>query len=145
MLSERLARRQVKAGTISLPGTTMTANPDLLFDDGLAVADVKYKLSERDWRRPDLYQAVAFAAAVRTKRAAIIGFTTEEAPSYTEVHFGDISVRALDWSADSSLDPEASADRLAHDVETWLQGSEQRAADFAGRGPAQRFRHAARP
>src|SRR5206468_2200533 len=44
VLSEKLARRHVKAGTISLPGTTMTANPDLLFDAGLAVADVKYKL-----------------------------------------------------------------------------------------------------
>lgn len=119
-LSERLPGRQVKLGTISLPGTTMTANPDLVFDGGLAVADVKYKLSGKDWRRPDLYQAVAFAAAVRTEHAAIIGFAPEEPVSEPHVYFGDISVRAIDWIADSSAPPESAADELAQRIEVWL-------------------------
>jgi 5-methylcytosine-specific restriction endonuclease McrBC regulatory subunit McrC len=118
-LSERLTGRQVKVGTISLHGTTMTANPDLVFDDGLAVAEVKYKLSGKDWRPPDLYQAVAFAAAARTEHAAIVGFSTEDAPSQPRVC---ISVRSIDWNTNSSLDPESAADRLAQRIDTWLEG-----------------------
>jgi hypothetical protein len=37
----------------------MTLNPDIVVDDGSAIADVKYKLAGEDWNRSDLYQAGA--------------------------------------------------------------------------------------
>jgi hypothetical protein len=38
------------------------AKPDLVFDGGLAVGDVKYKDIDPERNRSDLYQVVAFAA-----------------------------------------------------------------------------------
>jgi hypothetical protein len=43
---------------------------------------VKYKVSGKDWRRPDLYQAVVFAAGAGTVHAAIVGFAAAHDASY---------------------------------------------------------------
>lgn len=120
-LAERLGTWDVSAGTIQLGGTTMTVNPDLVFNRRLAVADVKYKLSGTEWRRPDLYQAVAFAAAARAQYAAVIGFSASHRPSTPEVRVGEISVTSIDWQADERLAPDEAADDLARRVRTWLE------------------------
>ena len=49
-----------------IPNTWMTLNPDLVVDEGLAVADVKYKLTDEAWRRPDLHQIVTFAEGFKS-------------------------------------------------------------------------------
>ena len=41
----------------------MTFNPDLVFDNGLAVGHVKYKLSTGEWDRTDPYKVLAFACS----------------------------------------------------------------------------------
>ena len=49
---------------------------------------MKYKLWDGDWNRPDLYQAVAFAAAVRTPQAAIVGFSGADAVTHSPSPMG---------------------------------------------------------
>jgi hypothetical protein len=119
-LAARLPHRSIRAASISLSGTHRTANPDILLDEGLAVADVKYKLWDGDWNRPDLYQAVAFAAAVRTPQAAIVGFSGADSVPIPPVQWGDVEIRALNWNADPAGTPERAADDLADRVENWL-------------------------
>jgi hypothetical protein len=36
------------------------------------------------------------------------------------IQFGDISVRAMDWIAQPSIDPEIAAKQLSERVEAWL-------------------------
>jgi 5-methylcytosine-specific restriction enzyme subunit McrC len=120
-LAARLPHRSIRAASISLSGTHRTANPDILVDEGLAVADVKYKLWDGDWNRPDLYQAVAFAAAVRTPHAAIVGFSGTATSPIPAVQWGDVEVRALNWDADAAATPEQAADDLAERAEEWLR------------------------
>ena len=119
-IRQRLPYRSIKRATIALKGTTMTANPDLFFDDGLAVGDVKYKLAGSDWNRGDLYQAVAFAAAARTTHASIVGFQTGDHPTISMVQWGDIQVRAMHWNASGAIDPNSAADELATEIDGWL-------------------------
>jgi 5-methylcytosine-specific restriction enzyme subunit McrC len=52
----------------SIAGTGLTLSPDLVFDDGLAIGDVKYKEFDDEWSRADLYQSVAFAAGYEGDR-----------------------------------------------------------------------------
>jgi hypothetical protein len=98
----------------------MTANPDLFFDEGLAVGDVKYKLAGSDWDRGDLYQAVAFAAAARTVHASIVGFQAGSQPTISLVRWGDIHVRAMHWDASGNKTPESAAEELATEIDGWL-------------------------
>jgi 5-methylcytosine-specific restriction endonuclease McrBC regulatory subunit McrC len=119
-LAARLPHRSIRAASISLSGTHRTANPDILLDEGLAVADVKYKLWDGDWNRPDLYQAIAFAAAVRTPHAAIVGFSGADAVPIPPVQWGDVELRALHWNTDTAITPEQAGDDLADRVEEWL-------------------------
>ena len=45
VLADRLGPARVWKGHLQLPGSTLTFNPDLVFDAAQAVGDVKYKLS----------------------------------------------------------------------------------------------------
>jgi hypothetical protein len=63
---------------------------------------------------------VVFAAAAGTVHAAIVGFAADQLTSQSMVQFGDISVHAIDWIADPSLDPEVAANHLAERIEAWL-------------------------
>ena len=79
VLQKRLGHRwRIEKKGRQLVGSSMTLNPDLVVDDGLAVADVKYKWKGTDWPRSDLYQIVAFAVEYRSKVAALIGFRRSE-------------------------------------------------------------------
>jgi len=112
---------------------------------------VKYKVS-KDWRRPDLYQAVVFAAAAGTVHAAIVGFAADQLTSQPMVQFGDISVHAIDWIADPSFDPEVTANHLAEPIEAWLEScwepddpEERRHRRAARRGVSERVRVQVQP
>ena len=112
-------RWQVAKGHLQLPGSTKTLNPDLVFGDGLAVGDVKYKLTGQDWNTGDLYQTVSFAAVYRTRRALLISFSPD-AEVLPELTVGDIRVTHMPWQASRGTSPEDAANLLVAQVSTWL-------------------------
>jgi len=101
-------------------GATLTFNPDLVFDGGRAIGDVKYKLSRGDWDRQDLNQVVTFAEAFRTDAAALIRFRSSSVAGRPDLRVGDTVVRELTWLADADLAPTEAADNLAKAVAKWL-------------------------
>ena len=103
-----------------LRGSTMTVNPDIVVDGGLAIADVKYKLAQSEWRRADLYQAIAFAVAFESRDAALIGFDGSSKVWKPDVQIGDIRVRDLSWNADPDMDPKDSGHLIASQMGRWL-------------------------
>jgi 5-methylcytosine-specific restriction enzyme subunit McrC len=101
-----------------------TFSPDLVFGDGIAVGDVKYKVSnDTDWTswRSDLYQSLAFATAARVHSAVIVRFS--EAPIAVQpVESGDYSVAQLVWpvgSAESPIAPIVARDQLGRAAAQW--------------------------
>lgn len=102
-------------------GCRRTLNPDLVIRDGLAIADVKYKTSDDDLNRADLYQSVAFATGFGCDHAAILAFRDGPAPSYGELAVGGVTVRHLWWPADPGLDAREAAGLLIDDVAKWLR------------------------
>ena len=74
ILAESLVPIRVTKEARQAIGSSLTFNPDLVFDHGAAVGDVKYRLAGADWSRPDLYQAIAFAEAFGTDDAIVVNF-----------------------------------------------------------------------
>ena len=60
-----------------------------------AVADVKYKLVQDEWRRSDLYEVVAFATGFRTTCAALLEFAPPERGLLPTLRVGDIGFRLV--------------------------------------------------
>jgi 5-methylcytosine-specific restriction endonuclease McrBC regulatory subunit McrC len=108
----------VHKSALQLANSAMTLNPDLVIGAREAVADVKYKLSRRDWDRPDLYQLVAFATGYQTQDAALIDFSTGGADRET-VSIGDITVRNVAWPADAALSASDAQARFLGDFAAW--------------------------
>jgi 5-methylcytosine-specific restriction endonuclease McrBC regulatory subunit McrC len=120
VLGGRLAPQcTVTKTALSLPPSSKTLNPDLVFDGGDAVADVKYKIAGADWVRSDLYQAVAFATGYRTERAAIVTFGDPHS-ALAPLQVGDVTVTHLLWPNDARVAPAEAADTLAIQVASWL-------------------------
>ena len=120
LLSERCQGWTIRKGQLALGSTSMTLNPDIIVDNGIAVADVKYKLAGSEWKRSDLYQVVTFAAGYRSPFAAIVDFRPPEVSPLPLVPVGDTSVIQLSWIADRSLEPDAVASTLAATFSDWL-------------------------
>ena len=106
-----------------------TFSPDLVFGNGLAVGDVKYKVSnETNWTswRSDLYQALAFATAARVQSAVIVRFS--EVPLTVQpVESGDYSVAQLVWpvgSAENPIDPTVARAQLARIASEWWKNQQ---------------------
>jgi hypothetical protein len=79
------------------------------------VADVKYKIASSAWNRADLYEVVAFAEHLGTRRAALIDFgNTRRA----RVHLGDIEITQVPW--DLSLEAESAATQFTAAASAWL-------------------------
>ena len=114
----RVRKRKVK-----LAGSKLTLNPDLVFDDELAVADVKYKLVGTEWRRPDLYQVVTFAEGLGTRDAAIVDFGNSIL-SPEKVVVGSKEVRHLPWRLNET--PDEARTRFVSSVFEWLNGRSDR-------------------
>jgi 5-methylcytosine-specific restriction enzyme subunit McrC len=114
------AKWDIRKKGVQLSGSTLTFNPDLVFEGGLAVGDVKYKVLGNDWHRGDLYQAIAFATAYRTRHACLIGFRTPGSNSLGALNVGDAVIEELPWDADASLEPGDAEVAFTRSVERWL-------------------------
>jgi 5-methylcytosine-specific restriction enzyme subunit McrC len=124
---ELAGRRQIVKQGRQIPGSSLTFSPDLLFDGGLATGDVKYKWLGREWKRADLYQAIAFAVAFDTDLAALGGFRATPLFEPRRVVIGNIEVREFGWIANSDVPPEEAASILAGSLDDWLRAREHAA------------------
>jgi 5-methylcytosine-specific restriction enzyme subunit McrC len=104
---------------LQLTGSTLTFNPDLRFWGARGVADVKYKLTPGDWNRADLYQILAFAAALRSFDAAILNFTRDAETTRSSLNVGDHRVCQISWGA-GDPSPLSAASAFADAVGEWL-------------------------
>jgi 5-methylcytosine-specific restriction enzyme subunit McrC len=111
---------QVEKKGLTLTPSPKTLNPDLVFDNGYAVGDVKYKIQGPDWDNPDLYQVVAFATGYSSKKAAIGSFSTGRM-THQPLRVGDVTVSNLSWPAGPTLAPHVAATTLAASVRSWLE------------------------
>jgi hypothetical protein len=110
---------------LSSTGKTVSANPDLGFGDKpIFIGDVKYKIQDDKWRRPDLAQSVFFAVAFDSSKSLIIDFENENSKPNGDLQVSQIQVSALGWNARSDSSPEDSAEQLVDKVKNWLEGSE---------------------
>jgi 5-methylcytosine-specific restriction endonuclease McrBC regulatory subunit McrC len=92
--------------------------PDLVFDGGYAVGDVKYKKTEKgDIERPDLNQITTFATGYGAVRAAVLTFGPPVVGEHVRV--GNVDITAVLWNVDE-INPELAATKLVEDVELWL-------------------------
>jgi 5-methylcytosine-specific restriction endonuclease McrBC regulatory subunit McrC len=113
-------RWQVEKRGLRLGNTPLTFTPDLLFNEGLATGDVKYKLAQPEWNQADLYQAVAFATAFRARAAVVVSFRTPGARTPAPVPVGPVRVAHITWRADDEIAPADAASELAANVDQWL-------------------------
>lgn len=120
-LSERLSSRWTitKKGMVLVGEGKRTLNPDLVFGPTRAVGDVKYKLSpDGGIRRADLNQVTTFATGYGVTKATVIAFGDREVGEYVQV--GRVAVNGFIWNT-REPDPHLAADRLAENVEHWLE------------------------
>ena len=117
---EKLADWSITKHGRQITGTSMTFNPDLVISAGHAVADVKYKLTASEWRRADLYQLVAFAAAFHAQRAALIGFVEPGRDQPPRIRVGTMDLAHLDWPADPTIAPKHAASAFCASTRSWL-------------------------
>jgi 5-methylcytosine-specific restriction enzyme subunit McrC len=110
----------VRKRSVALGGAPMTVNPDLVFGDDGAVADVKYKVGTDEWVRSDLYEVVAFAAAIRTIHAAIVTFRDGTRMVLDDVAIGDYGVHEMHWPISASIAPAEAAESLVGQARVWL-------------------------
>jgi hypothetical protein len=120
ILTDRLGPARIWKGHLQLPGSTLTFNPDLVFDGGRAIGDVKYKLSRGEWDRADLYEVIAFAEAYRASQSLILRFREPGVPALADLAVGAKTVHEVTWRADGSVDPVDAANAVADEVAHWL-------------------------
>ena len=108
-----MLQHDLKGHAISLSKTSIatpplrSADPDLVFNNGVVVGDVKYKVTD-SWSeiRSDIYQSVFFAAAFKTFKSVIVAFTNNENPPLEEVEIGDHRLNGFLWNGSEASDPE---------------------------------------
>ncbi len=98
----------------------LSINPDLVFGSTIAVADVKYRILEKDWSKSDFNQVVTFATGFLTNSAAVIGFSSGALSLPRPVSVGQVKVRAFSWGALKEVEPQAIASALTADLREWL-------------------------
>jgi 5-methylcytosine-specific restriction endonuclease McrBC regulatory subunit McrC len=104
-----------------LIGAPITLNPDLVFEHGRLVGDVKYKLLSA-WHQSDLYQAIAFATGYRASGALVISFLTDaQQTELPELIVGDLPVTSAAWMASTEVTPQQARGTLVEQVERWLE------------------------
>ncbi len=122
----------VRKQRLILGKSGVSINPDLVFESGLAVGDVKYKLLAREWDTTSLYQVVAFSAGFNASHCAIFGFSRQkEAALPPEVALGGIAAKAFAWNAAVGAIPDESAAQLVNGVRGWLRRARFGAEDEA--------------
>jgi 5-methylcytosine-specific restriction enzyme subunit McrC len=135
IMASGLEEFEVRKQRLILEGSGVSMNPDLVFESGLAVGDVKYKYLKRDWDTSSLYQVVAFSAGFRASHCAILGFSAAsrgELPR--DVTVGGIAVKAFAWNVAVGAAPEESEARLLGEVRDWLLRAGSGAAEAKATG-----------
>ena len=120
VLQRALSSRYTVRKTGRTISGSFTLNPDLVFDGGLAVGDVKYRDIGPDWRRSDLYQVVAFAAGFDCDCAMVVGFSDGRTAGPTAIRFGKICVEAFAWDVSPFSEPDASGKVLAAQIAAFI-------------------------
>ena len=120
ILRDALGAHRVRKGHFQLASSRVTFNPDLVFDAGRAVGDVKYKLSAGDWDRSDLYQAIAFAEAYRAERALIVRFRGPSTGPAPDLLVGGKAIHEVTWRSDAAVSASDAGIEVAEAVATWL-------------------------
>lgn len=124
VLQSGLAGTSVTKRRLLLGDSGLSINPDLVFDENLAVADVKYRVLQSDWSKADLNQIITFATGFRSSTAALLGFSLEARPRLPrKVAIGDVTALAFSWIAADGISPEESASTLMADVANWLKAA----------------------
>jgi 5-methylcytosine-specific restriction enzyme subunit McrC len=108
----------VTSAGLTLTPSRLRLNPDLVFGT-TATGDVKYSLLSAEWRRSDLYQAVAFATGYRVEHAGVFGFSTA-ASRPPAVQVGPVALRAFTWDARATTEPSVAAAELVLEARSWL-------------------------
>ena len=109
-----------KRGLTLSGASRRTLNPDLVFNPGQAIGDVKYRLSSK-LKRSDINQVTTFAAGFKATKGIVIEFDSESSNDYVEV--GDIRIDAINWDI-GQPSPDMSAEKLATDIRKWLSGAQ---------------------
>jgi 5-methylcytosine-specific restriction enzyme subunit McrC len=120
LIRRHLPEVDVRKQGITLGGTKMTLNPDVVFGAPIAIGDVKYKWTRSDWERSDLYQLVAFATGYRVRRAGLFGFCSSSVESPIKVTVGEVQVTSVPWIASTSIAPIDAAEDFVARVSSWL-------------------------
>lgn len=110
---------KVRKYGMRLGGTrNRSLSPDLVIGDGVAIGDVKYRITTSgDIDRSHLNQVTTFATGYGTERAILLAFGT---PSRGEVvHVGPVQVHGFNWDT-SETDPARSSAKLAEEISVWL-------------------------
>lgn len=119
VLKERCTERTIyKKG---IKASSITFNPDIVIDDGSAIADVKYKLATNAWSRPDFNEVVTFAVAYRATHAAIVNFRSSDTSALPDERVGNKTVVELSWPIDGSISPDTAASEIAGAFSRWMQ------------------------
>lgn len=122
VLQSGLAGTTVTKRRLMLGDSGLSINPDLVFGESLAVADVKYRIVTSDWAKADLNQIVTFATGFRSSSAALLGFSLDACPRLPRaVPIGDVRAFAFSWLAVEGISPEQSASTLVAEIAAWLQ------------------------
>lgn len=122
VLSDALAPGcEVTNRSRALTPSSLTVNPDLVFEPAFGIGDVKYKVNWEELPRTDLYQVVSFAAAYHLNHAALFSFKTDSRDSLADVHFGETAVRHFFWDARPDVPPAVAAECFVRDVRNWLR------------------------
>lgn len=103
ILKDGLQDIKVAKRRLMLGDSGLSINPDLVFGNTIAIADVKYRIFGKDWSKSDLNQVVTFATGFRTKAAAILGFAAENNFIPRPVLVGDVQVTAFIWTSALAL------------------------------------------
>ena len=107
-----ILQRDLKQDSVSVEKLSVSippqgdADPDLVFNRGELVGDVKYKTHD-SWStmRDDMYQSVFFAAAFRTFHSIIVAFTTNQSSNLSEVRVGDHRLNGFLWATTEQTEP----------------------------------------
>lgn len=122
IIASGLEGYQVRKQRLLLGGSGVSMNPDLVFESGLAVGDVKYRSLKKDWDTSSLYQVVAFSAGFRARHCAIFGFSASSSGVLPrELLVGGIGVRTFAWNAGIDAIPAESEAKLVDEVRVWLE------------------------
>jgi 5-methylcytosine-specific restriction enzyme subunit McrC len=125
ILSRQLdGRHTVTKAGMRIDGSTLRLQPDLVFDGGQAIADVKYKLHRGAWQRTDLYQVTTFATGYRSTLGAVVSFDSRSnGQAAPDLQIGDIRLRALRWQCPTGMTAIDAGAELADDCTAWLSQS----------------------